>query len=107
MQAATTRTLSEHLDAERAAGVYAQDGRVSIAGGAPKIFGTVTGQLHALRDWQIYYHRDGAWSNSLSSANDNNLPEGIRLVVDFIDNPQVNGKMTLDWVRPTFTVAKQ
>ncbi len=64
-------------------------------------------KVHALRDWQIYYHRDGAWSNPLSSANDNNLPEGIRLVVDFIDNPQVNGKMTMDWVRPTFTVGKQ
>ena len=25
--------------------------RVSIAGGPPKIFGTTTGQLHALRDW--------------------------------------------------------
>jgi general secretion pathway protein J len=64
-------------------------------------------KVHALRDWQIYFHRDGAWSNPLSSANDNNLPEGIRLVVDFMDHPQVNGKITLDWVRPTFTVAKQ
>ena len=24
---------------------------VSIAGGPPKVFGTTTGQLHALRDW--------------------------------------------------------
>ncbi len=26
---------------------------VSIAGGAPKVFGTTTGQLHALRDWLV------------------------------------------------------
>ena len=64
-------------------------------------------QVHALRSWQIYYHRDGAWSNPLSSTNDNSLPEGIRLVIDLVGTPQINGKLTLDWVRPTFTVAKQ
>jgi transposase len=26
---------------------------VSVAGGAPKVFGTTTGQLHALRDWLV------------------------------------------------------
>jgi hypothetical protein len=35
------------------------------------------------------------------------LPEGIRLVIELADNAQVPGKLTLDWVRPTFTVAKQ
>jgi general secretion pathway protein J len=77
--------------------------------------------VHPIRSWQIYYHRDGAWSNPLSSAgtttatapgpnNSSNLaylPEGIRLVIDLADNAQVQGKLTLDWVRPTFTVAKQ
>ncbi len=65
--------------------------------------------IHALRGWQIYYHRDGAWSNPLSSTGNvvNNQPEGIRLVIDLADNSQVQGKVTLDWVRPTFTVAKQ
>ena len=73
--------------------------------------------VHAIRSWQIYYHRDGAWSNPLSSAANtagtNNssssaaLPEGIRLVIDLAENAQVQGKLTLDWVRPTFTVAKQ
>jgi general secretion pathway protein J len=75
--------------------------------------------VHAIRSWQIYYHRDGAWSNPLSSAantagaganNSSNsaaLPEGIRLVIELADNAQVQGKLTLDWVRPTFTVAKQ
>ena len=73
--------------------------------------------VQALRSWQIYYHRDGAWSNPLSSAantagtnnlsNSASLPEGIRLVIDLAENAQVQGKLTLDWVRPTFTVAKQ
>ena len=69
--------------------------------------------IQALSSWQIYYHRDGAWSNPLSSANNGaptlagNLPEGIRLVLDVNNNPRVQGKITLDWVRPTFTVTKQ
>jgi general secretion pathway protein J len=73
--------------------------------------------VHAIRSWQIYYHRDGAWSNPLSSAanagsannlsNSASLPEGIRLVIELADNAQVQGKLSLDWVRPTFTVAKQ
>ena len=75
--------------------------------------------VQALRSWQIYYHRDGAWSNALSSASSTStsvtntlsalstLPEGIRLVIELAENAPVSGKITLDWVRPTFTVAKQ
>jgi general secretion pathway protein J len=78
--------------------------------------------IQALQSWQIYYHRDGAWSNALSSAGGSHagstsvtstlgaistLPEGIRLVIELADNAPVSGKITLDWVRPTFTVAKQ
>jgi general secretion pathway protein J len=73
--------------------------------------------IHAIRSWQIYYHRDGAWSNPLSSAGNSSvqsplnqaaaLPEGIRLVIDLAESAQVQGKLTLDWVRPTFTVNKQ
>lgn len=68
--------------------------------------------IHPLRTWQIYYHRDGAWSNPLSSAvtaksNLQNLPEGVRLVLELQDTPDIQGKLTLDWVRPTFTAVKQ
>jgi hypothetical protein len=35
------------------------------------------------------------------------LPEGIRLVIEMADKAPMSGKVTLDWVRPTFTVAKQ
>ncbi len=73
--------------------------------------------VQALRSWQIYYHRDGAWSNALSSSGasptgtplgaSNVLPEGIRLVIELPDNAALSGKVTMDWVRPSFTVAKQ
>ncbi len=47
----TTPSLTV-LDAAAAAiDVGSESLHVSIAGGPPKIFGTVTGQLHALRDW--------------------------------------------------------
>ena len=40
------------LDAAAAAiDVGSEQLHVSVAGGPPKVFGTVTSQLHALRDW--------------------------------------------------------
>jgi len=45
----TTPTLSV-LDPTAAIDVGSETLHVFIAGGPPKIFGTVTGQLHALRD---------------------------------------------------------
>jgi general secretion pathway protein J len=68
--------------------------------------------IHPLQTWQIYYHREGAWSNPLSSAtlvknNAQNLPEGVRLVLDLADSSPIQGKLILDWVRPTFTAVKQ
>ena len=47
----TTPTLSVLDPAAAAIDVGSETLHVSIAGGPPKIFGTVTGQLHALRDW--------------------------------------------------------
>jgi general secretion pathway protein J len=74
--------------------------------------------IHPVQTWQIYYHRDGAWTNALSSdvnTNSNvngktslqNLPEGLRLVLELADRPEIQGKVTMDWVRPTFTAVKQ
>jgi transposase len=47
----TTPTLSVLDPTAAAIDVGSETLHVSIAGGPPKIFGTVTGQLHALRDW--------------------------------------------------------
>jgi general secretion pathway protein J len=74
--------------------------------------------IHPLQTWQIYFHRDGAWTNALSSdvntnTNTNgksslqNLPEGLRLVLELAERPEIQGKVTMDWVRPTFTAVKQ
>jgi general secretion pathway protein J len=73
--------------------------------------------IHPVRDWQIYFHREGAWSNALSSEGANTpkgsqgatakLPEGIRLVIDLANDNTLQGKLSLDWVRPTFTALKQ
>lgn len=68
--------------------------------------------IHPLQTWQIYYHREGAWSNPLSSAtwvknNVQNLPEGVRLVLELAGSSPLQGKLTLDWVRPMFTAVKQ
>jgi len=75
--------------------------------------------VHPVREWQLYLHREGAWSNALSSDGANaalgkgpksanaKLPEGIRLVIDLANDKTLQGKLSLDWVRPTFTVVKQ
>ena len=47
----TTPTLPVLDPTAAAIDVGSESLHVSIAGGPPKIFGTVTGQLHALRDW--------------------------------------------------------
>jgi transposase len=47
----TTPTLPVLDPAAAAIDVGSEQLHVSIAGGPPKVFGTVTGQLHALRDW--------------------------------------------------------
>jgi transposase len=47
----TTPALSILNPAAAAIDVGSEQLHVSIAGGPPKIFGTTTGQLHALRDW--------------------------------------------------------
>lgn len=67
-----------------------------------------------LTQWQIYYYRNNAWSNPLSSAATNvttngtsltqateNVPEGVRLVITLPTGQALSGTLTRDWVRPT------
>ena len=69
--------------------------------------------LLPLLQWQITYFRGNAWTNPLSSAdgktNDASnaeLPDAIRLQVDLPNSTGVNGRLTLDWVRPNFSNTK-
>lgn len=74
--------------------------------------------VRALSQWQIFFHRGGAWSNPLSSegtapataGSASNVapgspPDGIRLVLDLPPGQSLTGKLTLDWVNPTLTGA--
>ena len=74
-----------------------------------------------LVDWQIFYYRNNAWSNPLSSdgalvspspgaavpitanaATQTTVPDGIRLVLNLSSGQGLAGKLTQDWVKPTF-----
>ena len=69
-----------------------------------------------LQDWQIFYFRADAWTNPLSSvgaqlpaantpaagSNQTVVPEGIRLVLTLPPGQAIAGKLTMDWVKPTW-----
>jgi general secretion pathway protein J len=69
-------------------------------------------RLMQAHSWQLFYFRENAWTNPLSSDGSNNLvsqksPDGVRLLLD-LEAPQPidTGKITLDWVRPGFNPAR-
>jgi general secretion pathway protein J len=54
-----------------------------------------------LSDWQIFYFRNDAWSNPLSSAeNATATPDAVRLVLTLPSGGVLAGKLTRDWIRP-------
>ena len=69
--------------------------------------------LVPLSDWQVFYFRNNAWSNPLSSdgaasaqgvqspAAQVAVPDGIRIILTLPPGQGFAGKLTLDWVRPT------
>lgn len=68
--------------------------------------------IRELVQWQLFFHRGGAWTNPLSSegapgasgsppAAPGSAPDGIRLVLDLPPGPSLSGKLSLDWVNPT------
>jgi general secretion pathway protein J len=68
-----------------------------------------------LAEWQIYYFRNDAWTNPLSSdagttastnrtaasTTDQAAPDGIRLVLTLPPGEVVSGRLTRDWMRAT------
>jgi general secretion pathway protein J len=80
----------------------------------------------ALENWQIFYYRGNAWTNPLSSAGSSAaatatapapgaseaapapatsakqepLPDGVRLVLTLPEGQALGGTLTRDWVRP-------
>lgn len=54
-----------------------------------------------LLDWKIYYYRNDAWSNPLSSAESAGAtPDGVRLVLTLPEGAALSGAITRDWIRP-------
>lgn len=61
-----------------------------------------------LEGWQLFYFRNNAWSNPLSSAGKEAggkdegqaaLPDGIRLVLSLGADQPLSGELTRDWMR--------
>lgn len=54
--------------------------------------------------WQVFYHRDNAWTNPLSGAstptNLATLPDGVRLVLTLSSGQPLSGELVRDWARP-------
>jgi len=72
-------------------------------------------RLMPLDGWQLTYFRGNAWTNPLSSASSTDtsnttsqgaLPDAIRLQIDLPATTGVQGRITLDWVRPNFSNTK-
>lgn len=66
--------------------------------------------LTPVADWQLFYHRGGAWTNPQSAADEDNeqtqtsqvtLPDGVRLLLTLPDGGSPSGQLLRDWVRPT------
>ena len=60
----------------------------------------------ALEGWQVFYFRENAWSNPLSSVGGSavgasaTLPDGVRLVLQLPEGPGISGTLTRDWSQP-------
>jgi general secretion pathway protein J len=64
-----------------------------------------------LEQWQIFYFRNDAWSNPLSSdgaapvattgGTGSTIPAGLRLVLTLPQGAALGGTLTRDWVAPT------
>ena len=77
--------------------------------------------LVSIDQWQVSYFRGNSWTNPLSSATSNSgpvtstatsnsPPDAIRLLIDLSNkslptapNQTIQGRLSLDWIRPNFS----
>lgn len=74
-------------------------------------------QLVPLVDWQLFYFRNNGWSNPLSSEGSSDglpravafetLPDAVRLVLVLPSGVGLAGRLSQDWLRPTFSRSRQ
>ena len=62
-----------------------------------------------LQGWQLYFYRDNAWSNPLSSAGGKTsapaLPDAVRSVIELAPDSG-RGRISVDWLRPNWSVGR-
>jgi general secretion pathway protein J len=66
-----------------------------------------------LQGWQIYFYRDNAWGNAMSSAGTStststgsaSLPDAVRAVIQLAPDSG-RGSISIDWVRPNWSVGR-
>ncbi|NDC61366.1 MAG: prepilin-type N-terminal cleavage/methylation domain-containing protein [Betaproteobacteria bacterium] len=62
-------------------------------------------QLMPAQSWQLFYFRENAWTNPLSSAGNSPVtlksPDGVRMLLQ-LAAPLDSGTLSVDWVRPSF-----
>ncbi|CAM3921334.1 type II secretion system protein J [Paracidovorax anthurii] len=107
-QSPPVRTRGEWRNAWQRAALWARSGGAGSAGGER---GETA--LMPLQDWRLFYYRDGAWYNGLSSSATNtaaqtigptaptNIPDGVRLQIVLPPGRALAGTITQDWVNPT------
>ncbi len=61
--------------------------------------------VFSIDEWQIFYYRNDAWSNPLSSdgiaTQSSANPDGVRLILQLAPGQVPSGKLSMDWVQPT------
>lgn len=109
-QSAPVRTLQAQQNAWRRAARWAQNPGVEDQKGEVRIT--------PLAQWEIFYFRNDAWTNPLSSSDTAKStvdttaaavapsgaqvrPDGVRLVLTLPASEPVSGTLTRDWIRPT------
>lgn len=114
-QSAPVRTRQAQQDAWRQAALWAQNPGVDDKKGEVRIT--------PLAQWEIFYFRNDAWTNPLSSNDTRKSapsnaapaaaqtsvqvrPDGVRLVLTLPASEPVNGVLTRDWIRPTLGGSK-
>ncbi|MDR0457672.1 MAG: prepilin-type N-terminal cleavage/methylation domain-containing protein [Burkholderiaceae bacterium] len=107
-QSAPLTTMQAWAAAWDSAARWSQDASMNGLGAAAGD-GAQAVAIIRVSDWQLYYFRNNAWTNPLSSPAGNasaaltNLPDGVRLLLTLAPGQGIAGQISVDWVRPTFT----
>ncbi len=113
-QSSPLRNRTEWQQAWADAALWGQQGTLQPTQGSDTLASALA--LWPLTQWQIFVHRDGAWTNPLSSdagpagavqetkpPQQQRIPDGVRLQLTLAQGLALSGTLQADWVRPVFT----